>query len=152
MIKDRLLHIMRSKNLTASQFADLMQVQPSNISHLLSGRNKPSIDFLIKLKETFPEYSFDWIITGKKPITINNPTPGLLEDAGNDAENELKTDEKAVNQADNFGCFFVNNPEIFVIRVFHIAIYSFGCNRLSACSLCADSRFYFLADVPCVPL
>ena len=52
-----------------------MQVQPSNISHLLNGRNKPSIDFLIKLKETFPEYSFDWIILGKKPITLSNSEP-----------------------------------------------------------------------------
>ncbi len=74
-IKDRLAHIIRAKNLTASQFAELMGIQPSNVSHLLNGRNKPSLDFLIKLKEVFPEYSFDWIIMGKKPITINDPNP-----------------------------------------------------------------------------
>ena len=71
--KDRLAHILRSKNLTGTQFAGLMGIQPSNVSHLLSGRNNPSLDFLIKLKETFPEYSFDWIILGKKPITIVEP-------------------------------------------------------------------------------
>ena len=49
----------------------MMQIQPSNVSHLLSGRNKPSLDFLIKLKDVFPEYSFDWIILGKKPITVS---------------------------------------------------------------------------------
>lgn len=69
-IKDRLAHILRSKNLTASQFAEMMDIQPSNVSHLLNGRNKPSLDFLIKLKGKFPEYSFDWIILGKKPITM----------------------------------------------------------------------------------
>ena len=74
-IKERLAHIIRAKNLTASQFAELMEIQPSNVSHLLNGRNKPSLDFLIKLKEIFPEYSFDWIIMGKKPITINEPNP-----------------------------------------------------------------------------
>ena len=74
-IKERLAHILRAKNLTASQFAELMEIQPSNVSHLLNGRNKPSIDFLIKLKEIFPEYNFDWIIMGKKPITINDPNP-----------------------------------------------------------------------------
>lgn len=68
-IKDRLAQILRSKNLTASQFAELMEIQPSNVSHLLNGRNKPSLDFLIKLKQVFPEYSFDWIILGKKPMT-----------------------------------------------------------------------------------
>ena len=71
LIKDRLAHIIRAKNLTATQFAEMMQIQPSNVSHLLSGRNKPSLDFLIKLKDVFPEYSFDWIILGKKPITIS---------------------------------------------------------------------------------
>lgn len=68
-IKDRLAHILRAKNLTASQFAEMMEIQPSNVSHLLNGRNKPSLDFLKKIKEVFPEYSFDWIILGKKPIT-----------------------------------------------------------------------------------
>ena len=77
--KDRLEHILRSKNLTAKKFAEMMEIQPSNVSHLQSGRNKPSIDFLIKLKEIFPEYSFDWIIMGKKPITINDPTPVVSE-------------------------------------------------------------------------
>ena len=71
-IKDRLSHILRAKNLTATQFAELMQIQPSNVSHLLSGRNKPSLDFLIKLKEIFPEYNYEWIILGKKPITTND--------------------------------------------------------------------------------
>ena len=71
LIKDRIAHIIRSKNLTATQFAEMMQIQPSNVSHLLSGRNKPSLDFLIKLKDVFPEYSFDWIILGKKPITVS---------------------------------------------------------------------------------
>jgi len=79
MIKDRLAHILRAKNLTASQFAELMGIQPSNVSHLLNGRNNPSLDFLTKLKEVFPEYSFDWIIMGKKPITINEPNPVVVD-------------------------------------------------------------------------
>lgn len=92
-IKDRLNHILRAKNLTAKQFAELMEIQPSNVSHLLNGRNKPSIDFLIKLKEIFPEYNFDWIIMGKKPITINEPNPV------NNEQNEIKfenDDEKVI--------------------------------------------------------
>ena len=86
-IKDRLAHILRAKNLTASQFAELMEIQPSNVSHLLNGRNKPSLDFLIKIKEVFPEYSFDWIIMGKKPITINEPAPAQFE------ENNMRFDD-----------------------------------------------------------
>lgn len=90
LIKDRLAHIIRAKNLTATQFAEMMQIQPSNVSHLLSGRNKPSLDFLIKLKDVFPEYSFDWIILGKKPITINEPHY-LSKEVSMDPDNEEKS-------------------------------------------------------------
>ena len=72
-MKDRIAHIIRAKNLTAAEFALRLGIQPSNISHLLSGRNNPSLDFVKKLKETFPEYSLEWIIFGSGPITVSTP-------------------------------------------------------------------------------
>ena len=72
-MKDRIAHIIRAKNLTAAEFATRLGIQPSNISHLLSGRNNPSLDFVRKLKETFPEYNLDWIIFGKGPMTVSEP-------------------------------------------------------------------------------
>ncbi|MBO6024244.1 MAG: helix-turn-helix transcriptional regulator [Bacteroidales bacterium] len=74
-MKDRIAHIIRAKNLTAAEFALRLGIQPSNISHLLSGRNNPSLDFVKKLKETFPEYSLEWIIFGRGPITVSEPFP-----------------------------------------------------------------------------
>lgn len=98
-LKERLSHIIRAQNLTASQFAEKMQIQPANVSHLLSGRNKPSFEFLVKLKEVFPEYSFDWIILGKKPITINNPNPELFPSAERENKSEVKNNNITVNQS-----------------------------------------------------
>ena len=72
-MKDRIAHIMRAKNLKASDFAELLGIQPSGISHILSGRNQPSLDFIKKVKETFPEYNLDWIIFGKGPMTTSEP-------------------------------------------------------------------------------
>ena len=72
-MKDRIAHIIRAKNLTAAEFALKLGIQPSNISHLLSGRNNPSLDFVKKLKETFPEYNLDWIVLGVGPITVSEP-------------------------------------------------------------------------------
>lgn len=72
-MKDRIAHIIRAKNLTAADFALKLGIQPSNISHLLSGRNNPSLDFVKKLKETFPEYNLDWIIFGRGPVTVSEP-------------------------------------------------------------------------------
>jgi transcriptional regulator with XRE-family HTH domain len=76
-MKDRIAHIIRAKNLTAAEFALRLGIQPSNISHLLSGRNNPSLDFVKKLKETFPEYSLDWIVFGRGPITVSEPFPDV---------------------------------------------------------------------------
>ena len=76
-MKDRIAHIIRAKNLTAADFALQLGIQPSNISHLLSGRNNPSLDFVKKLKETFPEYSLEWIIFGRGPITVSEPFPSI---------------------------------------------------------------------------
>lgn len=72
-MKDRIAHIIRAKNLTAAEFALRLGIQPSNISHLLSGRNNPSLDFVKKLKETFPEYNLDWIVFGRGPMTVSEP-------------------------------------------------------------------------------
>ena len=62
---DRIQLILKSKNLSPSQFADEIQVQRSSISHILSGRNKPSLDFVMKILSTYQEVNSDWLIFGK---------------------------------------------------------------------------------------
>lgn len=62
---NRIKNLISVKNLSASQFADNLGVQRSNISHILSGRNKPSLDFILKLNEIYPEISLEWLILGK---------------------------------------------------------------------------------------
>ncbi|RWW96627.1 helix-turn-helix domain-containing protein [Flavobacterium cerinum] len=49
---------------SASVFADKMGVQRSGLSHLLSGRNKPSLDFVMKIVENFPEVDLYWLLQG----------------------------------------------------------------------------------------
>ena len=51
--------------LSASGFADKIGVQRSSLSHLLSGRNKPSLDLILKIIENFPEVDLYWILNGK---------------------------------------------------------------------------------------
>jgi len=68
-LKNRILEIMEKSGLTPSEFADKIEVQRSAISHITSGRNKPSLEFLIKIKNAFPEIDTDWLVFGteKKP-------------------------------------------------------------------------------------
>lgn len=50
---------------TASSFAEKIGVQRSSISHILSGRNKPSLDFVLKVLSSFPEVELYWLMNGK---------------------------------------------------------------------------------------
>ncbi|NHF60196.1 helix-turn-helix transcriptional regulator [Flavobacteriaceae bacterium TP-CH-4] len=61
----RLEQLLHYYGLSASAFADKVQVQRSSISHLLSGRNKPSLDFVLKVVKTFPEVNLYWLLNGK---------------------------------------------------------------------------------------
>lgn len=61
---NRLEFILHNYDYSASSFADKIGVQRSSLSHLLSGRNKPSLDFILKINEAFPELSLEWLIKG----------------------------------------------------------------------------------------
>ena len=61
----RLEEILEYYSLSASGFADKINVQRSSLSHLLSGRNKPSLDFILKITDEFPEVDLYWILNGK---------------------------------------------------------------------------------------
>jgi transcriptional regulator with XRE-family HTH domain len=61
----RLEIILDYYGLNASSFADKIGVQRSSMSHLLSGRNKPSLDFVLKILDVFPEVDLYWILIGK---------------------------------------------------------------------------------------
>jgi transcriptional regulator with XRE-family HTH domain len=50
---------------TASGFAEKIGVQRSSISHILSGRNKPSLDFVMKVLHSYPEVELYWLMNGK---------------------------------------------------------------------------------------
>ncbi|MEN3324141.1 helix-turn-helix transcriptional regulator [Mariniflexile soesokkakense] len=50
---------------SASSFAEKIGVQRSSISHILSGRNKPSLEFVLKILSSFPEVELYWLLNGK---------------------------------------------------------------------------------------
>ncbi len=79
---ERLNIIMNYYELSAALFAEKIDVQRSSISHVLSGRNKPSLEFVLKILKEFPEVELYWLLNGtgsfpKKTETKTNPTPPL---------------------------------------------------------------------------
>jgi transcriptional regulator with XRE-family HTH domain len=83
----RLEIILDYYSLNASSFADKIGVQRSSLSHLLSGRNKPSLDFILKILEVFPEVDLYWILNGKGTFPKNTIT---VEKTENHVEEVLK--------------------------------------------------------------
>ena len=77
---NRLKEIIQHHQLTASQFADSIGVQRSSISHILSGRNKPSLDFILKITNTFTAVDIYWLLNGKGSFPKSSSSPTI---AGN---------------------------------------------------------------------
>ena len=67
-MKDRIKQIIEREKLSSKEFANLCEIQVSNVSHLLSGRSKPSLDTIQKILAAFPTLNTDWLMTGKLPM------------------------------------------------------------------------------------
>ncbi len=65
LIPDRIRKIIEHYGLSVSSFADKIGVQRSSVSHLLNGRNRPSLDFVMKVVQSYPEVNLYWLLNGK---------------------------------------------------------------------------------------
>ena len=65
---------------SASSFAEKIGVQRSSISHILSGRNKPSLDFVLKVLTSFPEVELYWLLNGKGIFPSDSKTESKDEE------------------------------------------------------------------------
>jgi transcriptional regulator with XRE-family HTH domain len=114
-MKDRILEFLRRENKSSAQFADEIGVQPSGISHILSGRNNPSLDFILKMLGRYPFLSTDWLLFGKGEMYRDQQTPSLfdfpayneklsveeIEEPGSNNQEEIKPDNKPFTKSDN---------------------------------------------------
>lgn len=134
-MKDRIVQLINSEGLTSSKFADTIGVQRSSISHILSGRNKPSLDFVQKIRRSFPHVNIDWIIFGEGEMYKSQETTNLFENETIQFEKEeempnvaaqppkLKKEpaSKPVNQPESFPEMnaFVPGKQIEKVVVFY---------------------------------
>lgn len=99
-IADRLAIFMKKEGMPANGLAELLGIQASGISHILSGRNKPGLEFITRFLNAFPKISPDWFILGKGdmyrlPRGSAETEPELFAEAQPAAQN-------AEVRADNF--------------------------------------------------
>lgn len=83
----RLKELLEYFNESASGFSEKIDVQRSNISHIMSGRNKPSLDFILKILKAYPDINLYWLLNGKgnmiKNLPNNREAPTLFENNEN---------------------------------------------------------------------
>ena len=78
-MREKLLNLMKTEQLTASKLAELLGIQPSGISHILGGRNKPSFDLVQKILRRFPQVNPDWLLLDRgemyRTVSVDAASP-----------------------------------------------------------------------------
>ncbi len=84
-MKHKIVQLMKSEGLTSSRLADILETQPSGISHLVSGRNKPSFDLLQKILRRFPRINPYWLMLDSEDMYLpeESQSPPLVDQPHN---------------------------------------------------------------------
>lgn len=93
---NRLEKVMQFYGLSASQFADRIGVQRSSISHLLTGRNKPSLEFVMKLVTEFSDVNLYWLLYGQGSF------PDLIAENDQTSSEDKVAKSKGIKKVDDF--------------------------------------------------
>lgn len=67
-MREKLLELLKSEGLKPSQLAEILEINPAGISHILAGRNKPSFELLQKILRRFPRINPDWLLLDSDQI------------------------------------------------------------------------------------
>ncbi len=110
-MKDRIKLLMEKEKLSPKVFADMVGIQPSAISHILSGRNKPSMDVVQKILNTFRTVSTDWMLLGFGPMYRNQKVlQGTLFEE--ESENVSNIQSSKIQNIQELGNFVPQKTEI----------------------------------------
>ena len=71
-MRDRLLYIVKTERLSNLQFANEIGISPAAVTHILSGRNNPSLDIIAKIASRYPQYNLRWLILGEGEPTVHS--------------------------------------------------------------------------------
>jgi len=93
-MKERIIEFLKAENKTSAQFAEEIGVQPSGISHILSGRNKPSLDFVLKMLEKYNYLSTGWLLFGKGDMYNKTSFPDLFSQPQDKGSDHVKPGEQ----------------------------------------------------------
>ena len=103
-MNERLEKFLAAENLSQTQFAESIGVARAGVSHLLSGRNKPSYDFIEAVMQKYPGLNMEWLILGKgKMYKDMQAAPVIVEASSLEPEQEQNAlqPENVPSESDN---------------------------------------------------
>ena len=109
---DRINLIMRAKNITASQFADEINIQRSGMSHIMSGRNKPSLDFVMRVLNRYPEIDTNWLLFGKGEMYKSANTQEAVQNSSTETVSEVQPIGNQTERIENGGQMDIFSSEM----------------------------------------
>lgn len=122
-MKDKFQELIKNERLTAAKLAEMLEIQPAVISHLSSGRNKPSFNVIQKILRRFPQINPDWLLLDDERMYRDGYEPAAAKEAAaidlfspayNESDSSHKPDEE---RAENYD----NTPETLTSRESHIS-------------------------------
>jgi len=69
-MKDRLEAILKHEGLSQAEFAEILGIQRTTVTHLLKGRNQPSTDVVTRIHQRFPFVNLSWLLTGEGEMCV----------------------------------------------------------------------------------
>jgi transcriptional regulator with XRE-family HTH domain len=98
---EKLRILMQNENLTASKLSEILEVKPAAVSHILSGRNKPSFELLCKIVTRFPHINPYWLLGDAEemlnPNATNSMAPGQIATSGTLFDQQPSSSAQCVN-------------------------------------------------------
>lgn len=89
-MKDRIEAIMKREHMTPSSFAESIEIQRSTLTHILRGRNNPSLDVVMKIHQRFKYVNLDWLLYGNGNMINQEKTSDDLQRSLFDENEEIK--------------------------------------------------------------
>ncbi len=74
-MKKRIEHIINSESLSNIQFAQALDISPASVTHILSGRNNPSLDIVTRIARKYPHYNLRWLLLGEGAVYNTSDKP-----------------------------------------------------------------------------
>lgn len=125
-MQTRLLQFLSAENLTQAEFAKKLGVSGPNVTHIISGRNKPSYDFIISLADHYPALNLEWLLLGKgkmykenAPISPSDEPENILFGGLPDENGDETASNVDIISLDNQSQVSVNQRKAVRVSIFY---------------------------------